>query len=1025
MRVSILGLLAAVLAVAPAASAQTLKPMVSGVVPVVSHTPGSHGTNWTTNVYITQATGDAAARVTLTIHSPGGGWTESFSVPAPMGSFEVPDVVHAVDPSIPDGSYVMTWWSSHPVMLSTSTFTTEAAGRYGQGIGSVEEGSGFGQGGAVIFPAPMGAGDHRVNVGVANAGSSTQVFQIESLDAHGNGSAVWNQTVRPFTVAQLHANEGMSGAGSVSLRCSSGCDGNAYGYASVVMNDSNDAYFLYAGAGADTASYAPVMTTRDDKGVWFITGGSPYDVFEANGYAVATDRLWQMETFRRTGKGTMAEIFGPDFLEDDILFRTITYSEEEMLQHFSELKPDTRMIVQAFVDGINRRVTEVAFNPAIVPFEFKALKSVLGTHFLPEVWSVTDVLALIYIVQRNFDGEATAQGQVENAGLFAALTGAYPAEGIAMFADLRWLDDPAALTYIPGDAPKRVVPKLPRGANVDAIPPGVQEAAARLKARWDKAKRDLEEINAPTRFGSNGWMVSGDKTASGRPTIFAGPQMGFGVPSIVTEGSIRGGGLNVSGMTVPGFPGILMGRTPHHAWAMQTGHAHTLDYYFESPVNVQLHRVETFKVQGEADVVRPIYRSSHGPIIEPLPYDPENPPPVIVSYAYAHWGLEHKSLDIQSEFARAISVEEFGRALEGLYSSFHYSYVDRDGNIAYWMSGKNPVRPGNVDPRLPLVGNGSQEWTGEFHPMPHVVNPPRGYIGGWNNKTRAGYPPGTNNPEYYFGPYHRAHTIDDYLSTHDGLSYEEVRDLVFNVGTTESFGRGGDALSFVQDHLWAAVNANPTPERLAALDMLDQWDRHFVAGGPSEWIAGQLRADAWVLQDRWIDELLGLVIGDEFAGAGLDWEDFFSGSLKAVAFNLLIHALDGDQASVPTLYDWFQDKTNSGLPTTAEELIVRALDNALAELGPAAWNQPRGVIPFEHPILGVLHAAPYSNRHTYAHTVELGENGPTRIESMFPLGESGTILATPDIQPVFDPHFFSMVPHWDFFSPRPFPTFDD
>jgi penicillin amidase len=520
-------------------------------------------------------------------------------------------------------------------------------------------------------------------------------------------------------------------------------------------------------------------------------------------------------------------------------------------------------------------------------------------------------------------------------------------------------------------------------------------------------------------------MVSGDRTASGEPILFAGPQMGFSVPSIVTEGSIRGGGLSVSGMTVPGFPGILLGRTPHHAWAMQTGHAHTLDYYFESPINVRLHRIETFKVSGEPDVVMPVYRSSRGPIVEPLPYDPENPPPVIVSYAYAHWGIEHRSLDILQHFARAVSIEEFGRALEGLSASFHYSYVDRDGNLAYWMTGKNPVRPENVDPRLPLIGNGSQDWTGEFHPMPHISNPRQGFIGGWNNKTKADYVPGTNNPEYYFGPYHRAHTIYDCLLTSDALSYEEIRDLVIDVGTTESFGRGGDALSFVQDHFWAAVQMNSTPERLAALEMLDGWDRHFVAGGRSEWVAGPLRSDAWVLQDRWIYELLGLVFGDEFAGAGMDWEEFYPGSLKAVLFNALIHALDGAHASVPTLYDWFKDRSISSLPTTAEELIVLALDNALTALGPAPWDMPRGVITFTHPIIGAVHTTPYSNRHTYAHTVEMGDRGPTRIESMFPLGESGTILATPQIQPVFDPNFFSMAPYYDTFSPRPFPTFDE
>ena len=168
-------------------------------------------------------------------------------------------------------------------------------------------GSGFATGGTVIFPAPMDAGNHRVNVGIANAGPATQSFHLEAIDAAGTPVTPWDVEVGPFAIEQLRTNAGMSAAGSVSVSCVAGCDGNAYGYASVVVNDSNDAYFLYAGAGEGTVQYPPVMTVRDDKGVFFITGGSLYDVFDAFGYAVATDRLWQMEQYRRAATGRLAE----------------------------------------------------------------------------------------------------------------------------------------------------------------------------------------------------------------------------------------------------------------------------------------------------------------------------------------------------------------------------------------------------------------------------------------------------------------------------------------------------------------------------------------------------------------------------------------------------------------------------------------------------------------------------------------------------------------------------------------------
>jgi len=1016
MRRSIFVVAVAALAVAGGLWAQTMSPASSGVVPVVSRTPGAMGSTWSTNVYITQVTGSAPATVTLTVHAAGGAsWSLPVALPGAGGSAEVLDVVSAAGVAA-DGNYVMSWWSTQPVMLSTRTFTTEDVGSYGQGISSVADGSGFATGGTVIFPAPMDAGNHRVNVGIANAGPATQSFHLEAIDVDGTPVTNWDVEVGPFAIEQLRTNAGMSAAGSVSVSCVAGCDGNAYGYASVVVNDSNDAYFLYAGAGEGTVQYPPVMTVRDDKGVFFITGGSLYDVFDAFGYAVATDRLWQMEQYRRAATGRLAEILGIGYLSQDVLMRTTGYSAAELQQQFESLDGEGKSAVQGYLDGVNRRIGEVVADDTLLPFEFKAIGAQLGAPFVPEPWTVADVLSWMALMQRNFDPEALDMGQVENAALLQALGAVYPADYQAMFADLRWINDPAAQTMIPEETPKRTR-ALPTPD--PAAFPDLRAAASTLRGRLQDRVEKLERINALVKMGSYAWVVSGDKTASGNPIIYSGPQMGFPVPSIVMEASIRGGGLAISGMTTPGIPWIIIGRTPHHAWSMQVGHAHSLDYYLENPANVQLHRVETIKVAGIPDQVLPVYRSPRGPIVEPIPYDPGNPPPVILSWAYAHRGHE-----VLPEFilasARASSMEEFGDAIGTLGVSQHFCYADADGNIAYWMSGWDPIRPAGVDPRFPLLGDGSQDWTGEYRERAHDENPDQGYYGGWNNKAAADYDNPPQPVGYQLGPAHRAHVIDEYLSTHDGLSYEQVRDLALNIATTDSFGGGGNTWSFVADDFAAAVQADSTPEREAAIALLDVWDGHFVAGGEGQWVAGTLKADAWVLQDAWIRETLRLVFADEFAGAGLEWDD----QPLVVLFNVLLHALAGEQASVPTLYDWFQDRSSSGLPTTAEGLIVLALDNTLADLGPTPWNVDRGVISFNHEMLGTVHTTPRASRSTYAHVVEYGDEGPLRIESMFPLGQSGTILMDSQGAPVFDEHFFSMAPHYDAFAPRDFPLFE-
>ena len=223
--------------------------------------------------------------------------------------------------------------------------------------------------------------------------------------------------------------------------------------------------------------------------------------------------------------------------------------------------------------------------------------------------------------------------------------------------------------------------------------------------------------------------------------------------------------------------------------------------------------------------------------------------------------------------------------------------------------------------------------------------------------------------------------------------------------------------AFVADDFKAAVAADPSDDRNAAIAMLDAWDGHFVAGGPSEWRFGTFRADAWVLQDAWIKEVLRLTFEDEFRMAGMDWEDQRNTILSTCCCTLWL------ARSRPTTTGSRTSRARDK-PTDAEAIIVLALDNVIEDGSGPVQRSSAARSSTVHPIFGEFWRTPFSSRSTYAHCVEFDMNGPARIESMFPLGESGALYFNGYTTPVFDPNFFSMVPAYDPFMPRPFPLFD-
>lgn len=765
------------------------------------------------------------------------------------------------------------------------------------------------------------------------------------------------------------------------------------------------AVFLVQGCGGGGSGKSDSLRSeRDAQAIWAITGGDLEQVFRTMGYNVAVDRLWQLELYRRTATGRLAAIFGEDFVESDMFVRTIAYTTDELETGLDTLDPGPRSVIESYAAGLNQRIGEVMIDASIVPAEFMRLGIPVTT------WSATDVLAVMVHVLRGFDSEAFYTGQIDNAALFQQLTAVFEAEAPSMFEDLRWRNDPQARTVIPGAGFAVVGEQGSQLPDPDKFPP-MADAAREIRDRLGRIRDAQQSINAAVEFGSYSWTVAPGRTTSARPFLYSGPALGFDAPSPLVEGSIDGGGLSVSGMAVPGIPGFLIGRTDNFAWGLQVGHAHTTDYYIEDQANVEMVRSETIEILGGDSVTIDIYRSERGPIIQPMPYQPVDP---IISWRYAHAQNELQAITSLLNLWQARDVDEFANALFGVPASFHVTYAGANGDIAYFMTGRDPVRAEGVDPRFPQLGDGTEEWPTpiELKPRPEDRNPGQGYYAGWNTKASADAVNSVNNLEQQFGPFRRGHVLGSYLESQPVFNFEQLRDLAIFAATTDSFADGGIPWNFIGGYLIAAINADPTPERVAAVQPLFGWDGHFVAGGPTQWALGEMRADAWVLQDAWLREILKLTFEDEFELLGMDYAD----QNLEILFNIILHRVDPE--GLRSFYDWFRDRTDRGIPTTANGVFTLALDNVLAELGDPPYEVDRGVISFMHPIYGEVATSPFSNRSTWAQAVSMGMAGPMRTETLFALGQSG-FIEEGEFDPIFDDDFFSQQPEFDAFLHTP------
>lgn len=730
-----------------------------------------------------------------------------------------------------------------------------------------------------------------------------------------------------------------------------------------------------------------VSICRDAFGRPHIFAETNRGLFEAYGFAVAQDRLWQLELNRRAARGRLAEIFGPGSLPADTFARTTGYTDAELDAQFAALDPEVQRIFTAYRDGINRYLADVVARDPVnkLPFEFHALG--IG---LPERWTVRDSVAFGAFMVRRF-GEIGGR-ELTNQALLAGLIARHGEEtGYAIFNDVRWINDPDSPITLPlEDTADR--PQIPESYR--KTPPLNPAQLLGASEQWteplnQEALKIWQSLGVPTKLGSYAWVVSADHSLEGAAMLYGGPQMGFSAPEVLHEVQLTGGnGFNVTGMAFAGIPAVLIGRNENIAWTSTTATGDNVDTYIESlcdngngydfnrACRPFERRVETINVRGGAPVNVTVLRSIHGPVVSEAPG-------FKATQKRAHWLRELETGNAFFIFDRAQSLEEFDAGVRLVVTSHNFLYADRQGNIAYWQAGQVPVRPGGFDPRLPLPGDGRAEWPGDTLTVPTSINPERGWLANWNNKPSADY---NNADSQIFGKQFRVSDIEDRLAA-GPVSLEDMRDIPKDIARVGGLGREA---RFLKSYLLDALDAVPPSHPLSAQarTVLETWQ----GDGFADAITSTTLEPGQVIFSTWLARMLNLTFLDALGT-----------QVGEASTNMLLHVLDdalGGGSGVPPSRDY-----SNGADPNAR--ISAAFDQALTALGPdpAAWSvQPRGEITFNHPVIGPVGRIPNSNRATYGQIIVLGRRA-TRSENIFTLGQSGFIRLVPPTGFALDEHF--------------------
>jgi penicillin amidase len=558
-----------------------------------------------------------------------------------------------------------------------------------------------------------------------------------------------------------------------------------------------------------------VTVRRDSRWIPYVDSKNDADVYFAQGYVTASDRLWQMDLMRRVARGEMSEVFGRSQLEEDKRWRRFNFariSEESLAQ----LSPELRSALDSYTAGVNAYIASL--DDVTLPIEFKILQ------YKPREWRPADSIVIGKVL-------SDALSTTWRNDLLRASILQFPKEKIA---DLNNKVTPYDVVLFGSDS-KRAA------GTADIKASKVSDELLAEAERDEKLRQNSLEmvgLYAEGLAASNNWVISGNNTADGKPILANDPHLQATAPGIWYLTHLSSPTLRVSGVAIPGVPGIILGHNENIAWGATNVGPDVQDLYYEtfdekgeyktptgwapSTIRKEVIKVRSNPLKTDTENVElEVIETGHGPIIA---QDGGK------QYALKWTALDPKNTEFEAFYLwnRAKNWEEFKNGLRKYGGAAqNFVYADVKGNIGWYAASKIPIRRVG-DGSLPYDGSTSDgDWVGTipFEELPNLYNPPSGLIVTANQRiagTSYKYPQMTHSITSW-----RARTIFDALNGKKNLTMDDSRDVqlsVFNIQLS----------NFAKD----VVKMNGASS--ATLEILKNWDGKMAADSRAALMANEL-----------------------------------------------------------------------------------------------------------------------------------------------------------------------------------------